>query len=113
MVKPSLAQYVLAIVLGALGMVSCHSKDFAIVDGDVNVLENPLPLSFSESKTYANPPATLPANRIVAVLRKGQTIELLGRKYGKDFLAYEVQLPDGRRGYLIHGDSFLLSGSPE
>jgi len=33
------------------------------------------------------------------------------RIYGKEFLAYEIQLPDSSKGYLFHGDAFHLVDS--
>lgn len=83
------------------------------MDADVNVLENPLPLAFSDPKTYTHPPDTLPMNNVVAVLKKGQIVPVMRRVYGKDSLAYEIQLPDKRKGFLIHGDTFHLVDSKQ
>jgi hypothetical protein len=92
-------------------LIGCQGSELAKIDGDVNVLENPLPLNLSSPKTYTNPPTTLPANKVIAVLTKGQMVPVMGRVYGKDFLAYEIQLPDRSKGYLFHGDAFHLVSS--
>ena len=92
-------------------LIGCQGEELAQIDGDVNVLENPLPLTFSDPKTYTHPPDKLPANRVLIVLTKGQMVPVMRRIYGKDFLAYEIQLPDRSKGYLFHGDAFHLVDS--
>ncbi len=104
----------MSVVLGLMilhAFIGCQGEELAQIDGNVNVLENPLPLRFSDPKTYTHPPDSLPINKVLVVLTKGQVVPVMRRIYGKDFLAYEIQLPDGSKGFLFHGDAFHLVDS--
>ena len=104
----------MSVVLGLMilhAFIGCQGEELAQIDGDVNVLENPLPLRFSNPKTYTHPPDSLPVNKVLVVLTKGQMVPVMRRIYGKEFLAYEIQLPDSSKGYLFHGDAFHLVDS--
>lgn len=57
----------------------------------VDLLENPSP------QYYAFP------NSVVTVLEPGTWLKVIKLRYGKDYVAYKVRLPDGRSGYIIGG----------
>jgi hypothetical protein len=74
------------------------STSSLVVDDTVAVLEKPYPLDY---------PSTDPVpNAVIATLAKGKRVKVKGTGYGKDFMYYEVALPDGRRGYVIFEGSF-------
>lgn len=45
-------------------------------------------------------------NRVIAIIRAGDSLELLGAEYKKDYAAYRVRLKDGREGYLMSDTKF-------
>jgi hypothetical protein len=45
----------------------------------------------------------------IAVIRKGETLGVLGSYPQKDYLAYKVRTADGVEGFVIHGDGFVVS----
>lgn len=45
---------------------------------------------------------------VIAELTIGDTVEVLGYRYLKDCMIYEVVLKDGEKGWITHGDNCKL-----
>lgn len=53
---------------------------------------------------YKLPPHEYPAsNPIVGTVSPGQSVEVLRVRYGKDFEALQLRLPDGQSGWVLSG----------
>ena len=64
------------------------------ITGQIRLFEEPYPLSYPGKE-----------NHVVAILNKGDRVEVRRIWYGKDYMVIKVRLADGREGYLIPGDS--------
>jgi hypothetical protein len=82
-------------------IVSCKNDDKSVViNGPSQLLQNPFPL---------NHPSKNPVpNKVVFVLEKGEKGKIITIKTEKDFRVYKVEMMDGKKGYLIHGDNFTI-----
>ncbi len=84
-----------AVALAMMAMACTSSPVALVADDTVAVMEKPSPADY---------PSTNPIpNTVIATLAKGERVSVKGTGYGKDFMFYEVVLPDGRRGYVIYG----------
>jgi len=92
--------FILMLTIGIL--YGCDNNDLIVVINEpTNVLAAP---SLQEyEKGSSGPP------NVVTVLKKGETAEVIGKEYGKSYLAYKIRLSDGRTGYIIsYGDKFRV-----
>jgi hypothetical protein len=48
----------------------------------------------------------------IAVLKPGDEVTVVGERYGKDYLAYQIRLPDDRHGYFLHRGSNVEKKDP-
>lgn len=76
-----------------------------IVEQHANVYEAAEP---DPDRRLTKPTSTI--NRIVATVEAGETLELLGADYKKDYAAYRVRLKDGREGYIMSDVKFRRVG---
>ena len=49
----------------------------------------------------------------IVLLPKGSNLIVLGKDYGKDYLAYKVQTADGYKGYVLHSATMNLVNQGE
>jgi len=78
----------------------CGENNIVIIEGPTKLLNNPHPLNY---------PSTNPQeNEIIAILKNGDTGEVLNITYGKDFKVYKVKIKEGMVGYLISEDNFKV-----
>jgi hypothetical protein len=80
-------------------MRSTQTQATLVADGALPVLARPYPIE--QVVAHRGP------NRSMAVLAKGDRVRVHGVGHEKDFAYYEVVLPDGRTGYVIHRDGAL------
>lgn len=88
--------------LMVIAVLNCYGETMSIVleqSAFVYAAAEPLP-----GVEYVNPPAK--QNRAIATVDAGETLELLGTEYKKDYAAYRVRLKDGRVGYLMSDAKF-------
>ena len=88
-----------------LGERLFSGKDNLMITGkQIDVLEQPYPLNY---------PSTNPKpNRVIAVLEKGEKVEVVNDRYGKNYLVYKIHLKDGRTGYVIYEKDAFRVESP-
>jgi len=99
---------VLAVLTSVVG---CERGQVIVAQGRTKVLEKPIPEErFKIPRQEGDAPMEEP--KLVATLDSGIKVRLLKTEYFKDYAAYQVELPDGRRGYVFHGDSILIMGTP-
>ena len=67
----------------------------------VHVLAKPVPVNPSS--------AGLMVNSVLAVMKTGDTRELITHHAGNGFIAYKLRLPDGACGYVFSTDSIRLT----
>jgi hypothetical protein len=48
----------------------------------------------------------------IAVLQPGDEVTVVAERYGKDYLAYQIRLPDGRHGYFLYRGSKVEKKGP-
>jgi len=86
------------VVILALVYDSHEDQRYRIsIKGDTQVLVQPYPSG------------TVSDNRVVAVLLAGDAVRVLRVRYGRDYLAFKIELADGTEGYVISGDNFSYS----
>lgn len=66
-----------------------------------HVLAKPLPVNPSS--------AGLMVNSVLAVMKKGDTSEVITHHAGNGFIAYKLRLPDGACGYVFSNDPIRLT----
>lgn len=94
----------LTVVLVAVLSVRCENSHAVLVleeQADVYARAHPRP----EEDTRHE-------NAVISTVRRGESVELLGTEYKKDYAAYRVRLKDGRVGYLMSGVQFRKQGDP-
>ena len=45
----------------------------------------------------------------IALLPRGSKLIVLKKEYGKDYLAYKVEMADGRQGYVLHSEAITIT----
>lgn len=45
----------------------------------------------------------------IALLPRGSRLIVLGKEYGKDYLAYKVETEDRHQGYVLHSDTMTVT----
>jgi hypothetical protein len=99
----SLMLMALALVIAAIS--SACDKTEAIL-----LIERPTEVQDGSKEPY--PPEWPHTNRepekIIAILNPGERVSVIGVYHGKDYDAYEVKLVDGRKGYIIAGNTFKV-----
>ena len=96
MKRITLSKLRLCSMLLCLSLASCGQKPALteVLSETMEVVEAPFPLWY---------PSTNPQkNRVIATLHRGERFFLRGEDYGKDYKYFEVQLLDGRNGYVIY-----------
>lgn len=85
-----------------IAVLNCYGETMSIVlerSALVYADSEPLP-----DVKYVSRPSR--QNRAIATVNAGETLELLGTEYKKDYAAYRVRLKDGRVGYLMSDAQF-------
>jgi hypothetical protein len=95
-------KFILAVLIAVSLSLSVAMLVFIYRDQGVVVIQGPTELY---SKPYW---VGAPGNSVVAVLQKGDRGKVISIRYSKDFKFYEIQLGDGRSGYIISGDHFII-----
>jgi uncharacterized lipoprotein NlpE involved in copper resistance len=83
-----LIRAIVAAMLVAFSLVGCNKTDFMII------VE--APTSVYEDYPGSGPPTT----KVIAILAKGETKEVLQTRYAKDCQYLKIRLEDGRTGYV-------------
>jgi hypothetical protein len=73
-------------------LIGCNSGDFVLVAET--------PTSVYEDYPSGGPPR----DKIIAVMNKGDTADVVHTRYAKDAAYYKVRLKDGRKGYVLWED---------
>jgi hypothetical protein len=98
--KVKMRLHIIIGILFILASVYGCQRWVGIAEGRVEVRERPYPVEYSKKAREEN--------RVLAVLEKGDKVDILSHQYGKDYLAYEVRLSDGRKGYVLHGNPMKI-----
>lgn len=78
------------------GVMSCkENSSVVVIEGPTKVLAEPECSFYKGVKEFT-------------VLDKGETVQVIGVKYPKDCMVYQIKLTDGRVGYITHGDHFKV-----
>lgn len=84
------------VLTAAIAAGACTSEDGCLrLTQPLPLLERPYPLEYTTS-THPQP------NRVLRTLASGE-YAYQDEEIGKDYLAFDVRLPDGTRGYVIYG----------
>jgi uncharacterized lipoprotein NlpE involved in copper resistance len=84
----SFIRAIVAAMLVAFSLIGCNKSDFIIV------VE--APTSVYEDYPKGGPPTA----KVIAILEKGETKEVLQTRYAKDCEYLKIRLQDGRTGYV-------------
>src|SRR3954447_23773207 len=89
----------LLIILMAILTMSCDENEYR----GIAIAEEPTRVYSDYDGPDPDPKLTL------VVLRKGESVDVFAKVYGKDSMYFKVRLKDGRTGYLLyHGDKFRV-----
>jgi uncharacterized protein YgiM (DUF1202 family) len=95
--KISCRSTIVAVIMLISSLTGCHEPKLTIVAEET-------------TKVFKEYPASGPPNsdHVITTLGKGESVDVIRERYSKDYMFYEVQLKDGRTGYLWVGDKFRV-----
>jgi hypothetical protein len=62
-------------------------------------------------EVYKTFPKNEPGNKVIAVLKPGDSAPVLATRHSKEFMFYKIRLTDGSEGYVMFGDDFKVANS--
>lgn len=62
-------------------------------------------------EVYETFPKNEPGNKVIAVLKAGDSAPVMATRHSKEFMFYKIRLADGSEGYVMFGDDFKVSDS--